>query len=159
MVPSFAQWEGDTLPEHLAAFEAMEVIGCDANSLKLYLSQETAFGVYPDQLVGHGWVSKTPTALALYQIDEVQVHGLWKVTGRQVANGAQIATVELVESFLPLEEGAWHELLAYDEEADEDGYIGYTYPQVLDKAKTKALIKSFWDAKTYQKHYSPSRRR
>jgi hypothetical protein len=62
------------------------VIGCDANSLKQYLDQEHAFGVVPSQLVSQGWVAKTPTALVLYQIDELKVHGLWRVTGRQVAN-------------------------------------------------------------------------
>lgn len=142
--------EEEQLPASLAAFQALEVIGCDSNSLKLYLSQTAAFGVLPEQLVGHGWVAQTPTALVLYQIDDIKVHGLWTVTGRQVANGAQIAIVELVEEFPALEEGIWHELLEYEDEADEDGYIGYKYPQVLDQDKTKSLITSFWQAKRYQ---------
>jgi len=43
--------------------------------------------VVPSQLVSQGWVARTLTALVLYQIDERKVHGLWRVTGRQVANG------------------------------------------------------------------------
>lgn len=135
------------LPAYLSKYEAMEIIGCDTNSLKLYLGQEGAFGVYPNQLRSEGWVSRTPTALALYQIDEVHLHGLWKVTGRQVANGNQIVTIELIENFPQLSEGFWCDLLAYSEDPDEDGYTGYTYPQTMDKQKTQCLLRMFWEAK------------
>ena len=145
--PESRNLQEGALPDYLADFEAVEVIGCDANTLKLYLGQESAFGVYPHQLKGQGWVSKIPTALVLYQIEEVKLYGIWRITGRQVAKGTQIVTVEAVDSFPPLEEGLWQDLLSYSDEPDEDGYIGYTYPQLLDRPNTEALARLFWDCK------------
>jgi len=38
--------------------------------------------------------------------------------------------VELVELLPYLEESQWKDLLEYDDQPDEDGYVGYKYPQV-----------------------------
>ena len=135
------------LPDYMSEFGALEVIGCNSDSLEQYLGQEGAFGVHPHQLEGQGWVARTPTALALFHIEELTLHGLWKVTGRQVSNGTQIATVEPVDTFPSLEEPLWRDLLAYSEEADADGYMGYVYPQALDREKTRALVQLLWEAK------------
>ena len=77
------------LPEQLAQFQAAEVIGCDSNSLQLYLEEGDAFGVLPHQLVNQGYGS-APTALVMYQIDTLELHGLWKTAGRQNASGQQV---------------------------------------------------------------------
>lgn len=146
MVMAFVQ-DGD-LPDYLSAFEAVEVIGCDTNSLELFLAKETAFGVHPHQLKNQGWVSKTPTAMVLYHLEEVRLYGLWRITGRQVSSGTQIVTVEPLEKCPALGEECWHQLLAYTEEPDEDEYTGYTFPQLLEKDDAKSLIRMFWYAKT-----------
>ena len=131
----------------MSEFGALEVLGCDSESLEQYLSQDGAFGVHPHQLKGEGWVAGIPTALALFHIQELTLHGLWKVTGRQISGGTQIATVEPVGTFPPLEEPYWQDLLVFKETPDADGYVGYAYPQGLDSAKTRALVSLFWDAK------------
>lgn len=131
----------------MSEFGALEVIGCDSDSLEQYLSQEGAFGVHPHQLKGQGWVAKTPTALALFHIEQLTLHGLWKVTGRQISGGTQIATIEPVDTFPSLEEPLWQDLLVFEETPDADGYVGYVYPQVLDREKTRALVQLFWEAK------------
>lgn len=127
-------------------FTAMEVIGCNSESLEQYLGQEGAFGVHPNQLKGEGWVARTPTALALFHIEELTLHGLWKVTGRQISNGTQIATVEPVDTFPALEEPLWQDLMVFNETGDADGYIGYVYPQALGREETRAMVQLFWGA-------------
>ena len=146
-------WQGsdwrsmqDEPPDYLAEFEAIEVVGCDVNSLQLYLGYDSAFGVHPHQLKSEGWVPRNSTAMVLYEIEETKLYGIWKITGRQVASGKQVVTVEPVKKFAALEEGLWGELLTYTEGPGEDGYVGYQYPQLLDKANTQALICLFWYA-------------
>lgn len=78
------------LPERLREFQRTEVVGCDAHSIGLYLEEKEAFGVVPNQVVNMGFDAGISTALILYQMDKAQLYGLWKVNGRQIADGEQV---------------------------------------------------------------------
>ena len=77
----------------LDKFEAMEVIGCDARSLMLYREEGDVFGVLPSQLVNHGY-GATPTAVVMFQVDTMKLHGIWKIGGRQTVDQAQVCTYQ-----------------------------------------------------------------
>ena len=91
--------ENVKLPRELAVFQRCEVVGCDTNSLQLYLEDKDAFGVVPNQVVNMGWDS-IPTALVLYELDTARIFGLWHVKGREINQGEQVEFLNIMMNVL-----------------------------------------------------------
>ena len=70
----------------------MEVVACDASSLRLYLEEGSAFGMLPSQLVLKG-ACLPPTALAMYREDSGELWGLWRVVGSLSSPENQVNSV------------------------------------------------------------------
>ena len=58
-------------------FAGAEVLGCDADSLRLYEGMPE-FGIAFESLTDGHRVSSQPTALAFFQVVQKQLHGLWE---------------------------------------------------------------------------------
>lgn len=55
----------------------------------------------------------------------------------------QLVVALLVESFPPLEEGAWRHLLVYEGGDNQGGYEGHDSLQLLDREQTHELMLAF----------------